>query len=159
MSRALKIIALVAAIPIVIFGLITINLFVYPFQSKQPNFKDVETAFAKLQFPAEWQEISSSENRGLHGRGCDFFDSSGCFHKGKTFKVKDVTEAKDVVKELIKVQGGCADISEEAIPEGNSNTDSLTATSMKCVTADGVAYMASTSMKRGEVGVTATTSY
>jgi hypothetical protein len=157
MKRALKITGIISLVFVAIISLWATDNFIYPFKPETPNYTDVERVFARLQFPSEWKEISSSENKGLHGRGCDPFNSAGCFHKGKTFTVDDVSRAKENLKEILKTHGGCSGVYEEAIPEGNSNTDPMTATNISCQTSGGVIYRASTSQLRGQVGVDATT--
>jgi hypothetical protein len=109
MSKGLKFFGVVLGVPILVLGLVYVNTAVYPFQSKRPNFADVEQAFAKLQFPAEWQEVSSTENRGVAGRQCDPFNSSGCFHKSKTFKFSPNATYEDV--KSILTNAGCKSVS------------------------------------------------
>jgi hypothetical protein len=82
-----------------------VNLFVYPLRASNPNFSDVERVFSKLEFPADWQEIDSSENRGWYGRVCPI-EGSGCFSKTTTRKISDddsIEQAK-----LVLVTGGCS---------------------------------------------------
>jgi hypothetical protein len=109
MSTPVKFFGVLLGVPALILGVLYINTYVYPFSSKHPNYADVEQAFSKLQFPAEWQEISSRENRGIAGRGCDPFNSSGCFHKSKTFKLPS-TATEDEVKNIF-TDAGCKSVS------------------------------------------------
>lgn len=109
MSKRAQIITIVIAVPVVLVGLMFVHQYVYPIFPVNPNFSDVEKAFAKLQFPSDWQEISSSENRGLHGRGCDPLNDSGCFHKSKTFKLPE-GNTLDNIKTVITASGLCSDL-------------------------------------------------
>lgn len=88
-----------------IFGTLYINFSVYPFTSQKPNFADVERVFNRMQFPAEWQEIRSSENRGIAGRRCPIEPGSACFHKGKTFAIP--SDIKNVLIEEVIKQSRC----------------------------------------------------
>ena len=86
-----------------------INNFVYPFFPESPNFKDVERVFSRMQFPAEWEELDSTENRGLAGRACPIEPGSRCFQKGKKFRVDSNIDQK-IVEEVFK-QTGCSIVS------------------------------------------------
>ena len=110
MKRALKVTGIVFGVLFALIAIWWFNAAVYPFTSKSPNFKDVETEFAKLQFPSDWKEISSSENKGIAGRQCDYFDASGCFHKGKTFNLGDNSSLAEVKDFYLK--SGCKTVSE-----------------------------------------------
>lgn len=156
MKKALKTIGIIFAALVVIVGLWVTNNFIYPFTADDPNFTDVEAAFAKLEFPSDWQEISSSENRGIAGRGCDPFNSSGCFSKNRTFKVVNTEEAINSVKGIFE-RSGCIGIDEKNVPEGNSSTDPKTATNISCQPQSGITYSASSSLQRGQMSVTAKT--
>lgn len=109
MNRKRTILGVIIGLPILLIGLWIFHTSIYPFTSKDPNFADVESAFSKLQFPADWQEIGNSENKGIAGRGCDTFNASGCFHKSKTFKIPEATTVEDVKRVL--ESGGCISIS------------------------------------------------
>ncbi len=106
MKRGLKITAIIAAVLFVIVGLWAVDNFYYPFKSESPNYADVEKAFARLQFPADWKEVNSSENKGLFGRGCDPLNDSGCFHKSKTFSIPESTTIEEV-KKVVADSGLC----------------------------------------------------
>lgn len=108
MNQKRKILGLIIGLPVLLIGLFFINSAVYPFTSKDPNYADVEAAFDKLQFPSDWQEIKSTENRGIAGRQCDQFNTSGCFHKSKTFKLPSGTDVSRV-EEFYK-NSGCGSI-------------------------------------------------
>lgn len=107
----------IAAIVVVIFIVLSIvNLFVYPFKSSQPNFADVERVFSKIEIPADWVEISSSENSGIAGRACPI-ESDGCFSMLREFTVPDSTSEVLVAGMLEK--SGCQNVSyEEHSPIG-----------------------------------------
>lgn len=109
MKRALKVAGIIFGILFCLIAIWWFNAAVYPFTSKNPNFKDVEAEFAKLQFPADWKEISNSENKGIAGRQCDYFDASGCFHKGKTFQLKNDSSVDDV--KAFYTKSGCKSVS------------------------------------------------
>ena len=96
-------------IGIVLTGAAYINMAVYPFSTEHPNFSDVERVFNRMQFPSDWQEVKSSENRGVAGRYCPFESSSACYHKSKTFRVPAGTLDKEVEK-LLK-ETGCPIVS------------------------------------------------
>jgi len=65
LKRPAKVALSVFGVFVALLGLAYIHLAVYPFTSQKPNFADVERVFNKMQFPSDWQEISSSENRGV----------------------------------------------------------------------------------------------
>ncbi len=111
MSSGPKKLLVVVGVVVALFGLWFTDNFVYPLKSESPNYSDVERAFAKLQFPTDWVEVSSSENKGMFGRGCNMFNDSGCFHKSRTFKVSETTTAEDVKKVLLAA--GCPGVVEE----------------------------------------------
>lgn len=157
MNQKRTILGLIIGLPILLIGLFFINSAVYPFTSKDPNFADVEAAFDKLQFPSDWQEIKSTENRGIAGRQCEQFNTSGCFHKGKSFSFTDYDLTRSKLVEVLKVSGGCDTVSEEMVPEGNSNTTPMTLLSVRCVAGDGIYFTGSASKERKVVGVSATT--
>lgn len=119
MSQGVKKVLVVLGVVVVFITLTAIDNFTYPFKAESPNFSDVERAFSRLQFPSGWVEISTSENRGLHGRGCDPFNDSGCFHKSKTFKVSAETTAEDVKKVLLAA--GCPGVNEESSDPASAN--------------------------------------
>lgn len=156
MSRGWKTIFAVAGVTVLLGGLWVVDNFIYPLKAENPNFSDVEKAFAKLQFPNDWVEISSSENRGMFGRGCDPFNDAGCFHKSKTFRTKETESVKSEISEQF-ISHGCTGILEEATYEGNSNTTPKTALNLSCQIDGGVIYGASISQQRGEVSVAAET--
>jgi hypothetical protein len=87
MNKAGKRLVIAASVVVILIVLSVINLFVYPFKSSQPNFADVERVFNKIMIPADWVEISSSENRGIAGRACPIEPGTACFHKGTRFTV------------------------------------------------------------------------
>jgi hypothetical protein len=152
MSTPVKFFGVILGVPAVIIGLLLINAFVYPFSSKHPNFSDVYQAFSKLQFPSDWQEINSSENRGVAGRGCDPFNSSGCFHKSKTFKLPTNVTDEDVKKVLAQTQ--CSNLSSADI---SSASDTKPYLKFSCTSNSGTRYAADLNGTKGEVYVVAKT--
>lgn len=116
MKKAFKIIGIIVAVFVMLAALWITDNFVYPFKSVSPNYSDVERAFAKLQFPSDWEQISSSENRGIHGRDCDPLNGSGCFHKSRTFKVPEGVTSEDI-KRVILDSGLCAGVVEVDITQ------------------------------------------
>lgn len=138
MKKALKYIGIALGVFILIAGIWVTDNFIYPFKADTPNYSDVEKAFAKLQFPADWKEISSSENKGLHGRGCDPLNDAGCFHKSKTFSVPDNLTVDEIKKVLS--EGGCPGIT--TIP-GGYKSDVKPSFDFSCGTTLGVEYVAS----------------
>ncbi len=109
-----------------LFGAFYIDTSVYPFTSLKPNFADVERVFNRMQFPADWQEIRSSENRGIGGRQCPIESSTRCFHKSKTFSVPENVKPEDV--KTILMQTGCpavsiTDVSYETDPEDSKSLE------------------------------------
>jgi hypothetical protein len=155
-KKPLQVIIVILGVLVVLFGIGFIDTFVYPLHSDRPNYSDVEKTFAKLQFPSDWKEVDSSENRGIHGRGCDPFNDSGCFHKNKTFKVDDTQAARVSLKEIF-TSLGCTNVDDEATYEGNSNATPKTATNLSCRLSNGVVLGASISQQRGELSVGAST--
>lgn len=147
---------ILSGIFVLLAGIWVTNNFIYPFSTVHPNYSDVEKAFSRLQFPAAWQEISSSENRGLHGRGCDPLNSSGCFHKSKTFIITDFEATKTQLKTIF-LSNGCKGVAEDSTYEGNSNTTPKTLIQLSCQINGGVIYGASISQQRGEASVVAST--
>ncbi len=97
MRKFLKVSAVVVGAFVIIAGIWTVDNLIYPFKSETPNFADVERAFNKLKVPSDWQEVSSSENRGLYGRGCNPLNDSGCFHKGKTFSIPENINTNNLI--------------------------------------------------------------
>lgn len=88
----------------------------YPPFSQDPNFTDVERVFNRMQFPSEWVEIDSSENRGYGGRVCPIESGTRCFHKSKRFKVEknlNITKLEKVMN------SSCAPIKQDRrVPVG-----------------------------------------
>lgn len=152
MKKAFKIISAVVGLLVLLIGLWVVNNFVYPFQSVHPNYSDVEAAFAKLQFPSDWREISSSENRGLHGRGCDFLNNAGCFHKGKTFSVPERV-TKDNLKQLL-IDSGCLGTVES---EFTYDGDAKPSFNLECGLSGGVRLGATIRGPESKVSVTVRT--
>lgn len=122
MKTVLMRIGIVAGIFLLLFGVWFIDNAVYPFRAVHPNYSDVDKAFAQLQFPADWQEISSSENRGIRGRACDPLNSSGCFHKRKIFKVSE-NYTVDQLKQFF-IQNGCPGVVEDEYSYGGEERKS-----------------------------------
>ncbi len=85
-----------------------VDLFFYPLKSAKPNFSDVERVFNKIVVPADWVEISSSENRGIAGRACPI-ESSGCFGKSKRFSLDPGTPVENI--EHVYESSGCPNAS------------------------------------------------
>lgn len=133
MRKGLKVASLIGGVLIVAVGLWFTDNFVYPFKASNPNYSDVEAAFSKLQFPSDWKEISSSENRGLHGRGCDPVNSSDCFSKSKTFKIPETTTKDEVSRVLLSV--GCTGLSEKDISQSNEKEQSI---NLSCSVGNGI---------------------
>lgn len=103
MNKAGKrlVITAVAVVLLIVAG--AVNFFVYPFTSAQPNFADVERVFNKIEVPADWVEVSSSENRGIAGRACPI-ESSGCFSKSTTFNAPTGT-TPEIVQAILGLTG------------------------------------------------------
>lgn len=105
-----------------LFGAFYIDTSVYPFTSLKPNFADVERVFNRMQFPADWQEIRSSENRGIGGRQCPIESESLCFHKSKMFLTPE-KPSKETFEGLLK-KTGCTIVSyTENMPEDGTQYD------------------------------------
>lgn len=96
----------VGGVIFVLIALFVVNVAYYPFFTSHPNYSDVERVFNKMQFPSDWQEIRSSENRGIAGRACPIESESTCYHKSKSFKVPESLSNEDVKRILI--QTGCS---------------------------------------------------
>lgn len=152
MSTGLKFFGVLLGVPAIVIGLLLVNAFIYPFSSKNPNYADVEQAFAKLQFPSEWQEISSSENRGIAGRGCDPFNSSGCFHKRKTFSVPSSTTTVEVSQAL--KSAGCVDVSIEGYKYNDTDKSSY---NLRCAVDGGIIYSSNLSGTENHVSIGSST--
>lgn len=152
MSRGVKFFGVLLGVPAVLLALFYINTYVYPFQSKKPNFSDVEQAFAKLQFPADWQEIQSSENRGIAGRGCDPFNSSGCFHKSKTFKIADTVTQEDVKQ--VFLDAGCESVS---VTDNTHRGEVESSYNLRCNLSGGLSFGGSLRGPENEVYIVART--
>lgn len=108
LGKSAKLVLGVVGVIIGLLGLLYVHMFVYPFVASEPNFADVERVFNRMQFPSEWQEIRTSENRGLHGRACPIESESACFHKSKTFHVPQSIENPDI--EMILQRTGCSTV-------------------------------------------------
>jgi hypothetical protein len=115
-----------------------INWEVYPFTTKHPNFSDVERVFNKMQFPADWQQIDESENRGTAGRTCPIEPGSACFHKSKRFKIPQNTD-RQIIEGVLK-QTGCPAVAFDEI----RSTEKIEYTNYQCsvegLTIDGTYY-------------------
>lgn len=96
-----------------------VNVFHYPFTSAKPNFADVERVFNKIQVPADWVEIDSSENRGIAGRACPI-ESDGCFGIVRVYKVSPGMSDQSV-KDVIALSGCNTVSSSSSEPEGGNN--------------------------------------
>lgn len=105
---SLKTVGISLGIVFFLAGLLFVHVFIYPFTVAKPNFSDVEQTFNKMQFPADWQQIDSSQNAGLAGRRCPIEPESACFHKSKTFKLPASVTIEDV--KTIMAQTGCSSI-------------------------------------------------
>lgn len=116
----------VGGVVFVLIALFVINVAYYPFFTSHPNYSDVERVFNKMQFPSDWQEIRSSENRGIAGRACPIESESKCYHKSKAFKVAEKT-SMDTIEAVLK-QTGCPIV---AIKE-NRPTGGEAYTTFKC---------------------------
>ena len=138
MKRVLKYIGIGLGIFILLAGIWVTDNFIYQFKSDKTNYSDVEKAFAKLQFPTDWKEIDSSENKGLHGRGCDPLNDAGCFHKSKTFNIPANLSTEDVKAFLIA--GGCPGVT---ITPGGYSEDLKPSYDFNCGTTEGIDYVAS----------------
>ncbi len=152
MSTPVKFFGVILGVPALIIGLLLVNAFIYPFSSKNPNFSDVEQAFSKLQFPSDWQEISSSENRGIAGRGCDPFNSSGCFSKRKVFSVP-INVGSTQVSQVLK-QSGCESISIEEYKYNDTDKPSY---NFRCTIGSNVFYSGNLSGTENRVSISSST--
>lgn len=152
MKIILKVLGVIVGIIFFLVGLIMANQ-IYPFRADNPNFSHVEAAFSKLEFPSDWQKTDESENRGRSGRACDPFNNSGCFHERYRFKVKDVIEARNQVRELFLKQPGCTNVTAEQVNERNTSDSPLTAANIECKTPQGLTYSSSSSLIAGEISV------
>lgn len=120
MNKAGKRLVITAGIIVVLIVVGAINLFVYPFQSAKPNFADVERVFNKITIPADWAEISTSENRGIAGRACPL-EGSGCFHKSRTFNAP-VSTTPEQVEVILSVSGCSSPVPQKTdFGDGNKN--------------------------------------
>lgn len=121
-SKVLRQLSIFLGISLIVFTAGVVNAMFYPFTTTHPNYSDVERVFNKIQFPADWQQIDQSENRGIAGRQCPIEPGSVCFHKSETFGVgKDISA--DVVKGVL-LQTGCpaVSITEHKVIEGTPYT-------------------------------------
>jgi len=152
MKIVLKVLGIIVGIIFFLVGLVIADE-KYPFKADNPNFSHVDAAFSKLEFPSDWQKTEESENRGRSGRACDAFNASGCFHKSVDFKVKDVIEARNQVRELFLKQPGCTNVTAEQVNERNTSDSPLTAANIECKTPQGLTYYSSSSLMDGDISV------
>lgn len=152
MKRALKVFGIGLLVISLFVGAWVVDNLIYPFQSENPNFSDVEKAFAKLQFPSDWQEISSSENRGLHGRGCSPLNDAGCFHKSMTLKVPDMVSLDDV--KTVFISAGCESVATDNYSYVGESKES---TNFRCTIGNNVFYSSGLRGPTSELYVSATT--
>lgn len=152
MKKPLRTILVIVGVLVLLIGYWGVDNFVYPIKAVHPNYSDVEQAFSKLQFPADWKEISSSENKGLHGRDCDPSNTAGCFHKSKTFKAPENTSAQDV--EALLTATGCGAVITSDFTAGG---DTKPSTNLECSFGGGLGYSASLEGPKAEVYVSANT--
>ena len=124
MNKAGKRLVVTAVVVAIIIVLSIINLFVYPLKSSQPNFADVERVFNKIEIPADWVEISSSENSGIAGRACPI-ESSGCFSIGKRFNVPSNIAIETI--QSVYDDSGCPAVAfKRSVPIGGDPYTNLT---------------------------------
>lgn len=109
MRKAVKVTGISFGIVVLLGSILFVHWFVYPFVADKPNYSDVERVFNRMQFPSDWKEVSSSENRGIAGRQCPAESESACFHKNKEFSLTDSTKMDDVKK--IFISAGCNSVS------------------------------------------------
>lgn len=85
MSKGVKIIISASVAFVALITAFYIDSAVYPFQAANPNFSDVERYFNQLEVPKDWQQVRSSEYKGVKGRACPMFPRALCFHKSATY--------------------------------------------------------------------------
>jgi hypothetical protein len=100
---------LIGGVLLALLAALYINMAVYPFFTSHPNYSDVERVFNKMQFPSDWTEIRSSENRGIAGRACPIESGSVCYHKSRSFNLPTTTTIEQV--KSVMQQSGCQAIS------------------------------------------------
>ena len=152
MSSTGKKVFVVSGVLLTLIGLWFVNGFLYPLRADSPNYSDVERAFAKLQFPSDWVEVSSSQNSGMFGRGCDRFNDAGCFHKSKTFKVPEAT-TKDQAKAFL-ISAGCPGIVES---EFTSLGEAKPSFNLECAKSGGIRLGSTIYGSESQVSVTVRT--
>ena len=84
-----------------------VNWFVYPFSAANPNFKDVEAVYSKMQIPSTWTKTGEGSNKGIAGRQCGI-ESDGCFGKSATYKVPANISTSDVKN--VFLSAGCVSV-------------------------------------------------
>lgn len=108
-------IAAIISIPII---LLSIDWFIYPFQTKHPNFSDVNRVFNKMTFPSDWKVVSTSENKGTAGRTCPIESESKCFHKGVIYQIPVNTDQK-TIEAILRLTGCPSPIFTDNKPVGS----------------------------------------
>lgn len=104
------IVVFAVVVPIVLFAMLIVNWFVYPFVSAKPNFADVEAVYNKMVVPADWVKKGEGSNKGIAGRQCPI-ESDGCFSKYTDYTLPKGS-TKDVVLATV-LSSGCVSASEE----------------------------------------------
>lgn len=127
MPKAVKIILALIGFGLLLVAVFVVDQFIFPFTAKPPYFSDVEAVFNRIQIPSDWEQISSSENRGIRGKRCPIENVSVCFHKSSTYKVRAHTTVEDV-KDVF-ITSGCESVATEIVKYSDSDR---TATNLSC---------------------------
>lgn len=98
MTKTVKVILIATGISLFLAGFFVVDQFFFPLTASPPYFSDVEAAFKKIQIPPDWQQIESSENRGIRGKRCPIESESTCFSKSSKYAVGNVVSIEDVKK-------------------------------------------------------------
>ncbi len=152
MRKFLKVSAILVGIFAVYLTVTWFDTYVYPFRADSPNFSDVEKSFDSIQFPSDWKEIKSSENRGIKGRGCDPYNSSGCFHKSKTFAVPQNVDINSV--KIFLSSEGCPSPNTSSYKNSGDQRESF---NFECGVGNGLQYTGNVSGRESVVSVTVST--
>lgn len=128
------IVVFAVVVPIVLFAMLIVNWFVYPFSSAKPNFADVEAVYDKMVVPADWVKKGEGANKGIAGRQCPI-ESDGCFSKASTYSVPTST-SKAVVIDVFESLG-CVSVSSDENTEKNGPTSTTFRCSVGALIATG----------------------
>ena len=74
------------------------------YQSKRPNYRDLEKAFNELTIPDGWKEVSSSSNQGTWGLFCWQIEGEECPYITKVYSRENVPDYNKLQSKLEEIK-------------------------------------------------------